>query len=54
MSCASARASWRAGRFGYRRLDILLARESLHANRNKVYRIYAEERLAVTVPYDFG
>jgi putative transposase len=34
-------------RFGYRRLGILLAREGLHANHKKLYRIYAEERLAV-------
>jgi putative transposase len=35
------------GRFGYRRLGILLAREGLRANHKKLYRLYAEERLAV-------
>ena len=34
-------------RFGYRRLGILLAREGLEANHKKLYRIYAEEKLAV-------
>ncbi|WP_112062603.1 IS3 family transposase [Hyphomonas pacifica] len=34
-------------RFGYRRLGILLGREGLSANHKKVYRIYAEEGLAV-------
>ncbi len=34
-------------RFGYRRLGILLAREGLGANHKKLYRIYAEEKLAV-------
>ena len=34
-------------RFGYRRLGILLDREGLGANHKKVYRIYAEEGLAV-------
>ncbi|TAD89658.1 MAG: transposase [Alphaproteobacteria bacterium] len=34
-------------RFGYRRLGILLAREGHHANHKKLYRIYAEEKLAV-------
>ena len=34
-------------RFGYRRLGILLAREGLRANHKKLYRLYAEERLAV-------
>lgn len=34
-------------RFGYRRLGILLAREGLHANHKKLYRIYTEEGLAV-------
>ncbi len=34
-------------RFGYRRLGILLDREGLSANHKKVYRIYAEEGLAV-------
>ena len=34
-------------RFGYRRLGILLAREGFSANHKKLYRIYAEERLAV-------
>lgn len=34
-------------RFGYRRLGILLDREGLSANHKKIYRIYAEEGLAV-------
>jgi putative transposase len=34
-------------RFGYRRLGILLAQEGHHANHKKLYRIYAEEKLAV-------
>lgn len=34
-------------RFGYRRLGILLAREGLCSNHKKLYRIYAEEKLAV-------
>jgi putative transposase len=34
-------------RFGYRRLGILLAREGHHANHKELYRIYAEEKLAV-------
>jgi putative transposase len=34
-------------RFGYRRLGILLAREGHDANHKKLYRIYAEEKLAV-------
>jgi len=34
-------------RFGYRRLGILLAREGLEANHKNLYRIYAEEKLAV-------
>jgi putative transposase len=34
-------------RLGYRRLGILLAREGLGTNHNKLYRLYAEERLAV-------
>lgn len=34
-------------RFGYRRLGILLAREGLNANHEKLYRIYREEGLAV-------
>ncbi len=34
-------------RFGYRRLGILLGREGLSANNKKIYRIYAEEGLAV-------
>ena len=34
-------------RFGYRRLGVLLAREGLGANHKKLYRIYAEEKLAV-------
>jgi putative transposase len=34
-------------RFGYRRLGILLKQEGHHANHKKLYRIYAEEKLAV-------
>ena len=34
-------------RFGYRRLGILLNQEGHHANHKKLYRIYAEEKLAV-------
>ena len=34
-------------RFGYRRLGILLDREGLSANHKRIYRIYAEEGLAV-------
>jgi putative transposase len=34
-------------RFGYRRLGILLGQEGHHANHKKLYRIYAEEKLAV-------
>ena len=34
-------------RFGYRRLGVLLAREGVGANHKKLYRIYAEEKLAV-------
>ena len=34
-------------RFGYRRLGILLSQEGHHANHKKLYRIYAEEKLAV-------
>ena len=34
-------------RFGYGRLGVLLGREGLSANHKKVYRIYAEEGLAV-------
>lgn len=34
-------------RFGYRRLGILLEREGFRANHKKVYRLYAEEGLAV-------
>jgi putative transposase len=34
-------------RFGYRRLGILLAKDDHHANHKKLYRIYAEEKLAV-------
>jgi len=34
-------------RFGYRRLHLLLAREGVHINHKKLYRIYKEERLTV-------
>ena len=34
-------------RFGYRRLGILLEREGFQANHKKIYRLYAEEGLAV-------
>jgi putative transposase len=34
-------------RFGYRRLGVMLSRESLVANHKKVYRIYTEEGLKV-------
>ena len=34
-------------RFGYRRLHLLLAREGVHLNHKKLYRIYKEERLTV-------
>lgn len=34
-------------RFGYRRLGVMLSRESLVANHKKIYRIYTEEGLKV-------
>lgn len=34
-------------RFGYRRLGILLEREGFQANHKRIYRLYAEEGLAV-------
>lgn len=34
-------------RFGYRRLGLLLARQGVHINRKKLYRLYKEERLTV-------
>ena len=34
-------------RFGYRCLDILLAREGLEVNHKKLFRLYREEGLAV-------
>ena len=34
-------------RFGYRRLKVLLDREGIHLNHNKLRRLYAEERLQV-------
>ncbi len=34
-------------RFGYRRLHILLAREGIRLNHNRLFRIYREERLTV-------
>jgi len=35
------------GRFGYRRLHILLRREGVELNHKKLFRIYREERLTV-------
>ena len=45
-TCASDCVSWRrsGGRFGYRRLGWLLAREGHVINRKKLYRIYREEK----------
>ena len=34
-------------RFGYRRLHILIARNGVHVNWKKLYRLYREERLTV-------
>ncbi len=34
-------------RFGYRRLHALVAREGVHANHKRVYRLYSEANLAV-------
>lgn len=34
-------------RFGYRRIGIMLAREEMHMNHKKLYRLYREEGLAV-------
>lgn len=34
-------------RFGYRRLHALIAREGVHANHKRVYRLYSEANLAV-------
>ena len=34
-------------RFGYRRLHLLLAREGIHVNHKKLFRIYRQERLCV-------
>ena len=47
--CASVCASWRASGIGSVTVvsGILLAREGLRANHKKLYRSYAEERLAV-------
>jgi len=42
--CALAR---QRGRFGYRRLHILLRREGIVLNHKKLFRLYREERLTV-------
>jgi hypothetical protein len=34
-------------RFGYRRLELLLARQGVRINHKKLYRLYKEERLSV-------
>ena len=34
-------------RFGYRRLHLLLEREGVHVNWNRLYRLYQEERHTV-------
>ena len=34
-------------RFGYRRLQVLLAREGWQVNHKRVYRLYVEEKLAL-------
>ena len=34
-------------RFGYRRIHALIAREGIHANHKRIYRLYSEARLTV-------
>jgi len=35
------------GRFGYRRIGLMLEREGVTMNHKKLYRLYTEERLTV-------
>jgi len=39
--------AWQKPRYGYRRLGVLLARRGWKVNHKKLYRLYAEEHLAV-------